>query len=327
MNNMHLVDLKSKDLKREAIRKGFGRGLLQAGKDNENVVALCADLTNSTVINLFAEAFPERYVEVGIAEQNLVTVASGMAAMGKIPFTSSYAAFSPGRNWEQFKTTACINNMPVKIVGSHAGLFTGPDGATHQMLEDIALMRCLPNNIVLVPCDSVEAEKATLALAKVPSPGYIRVARDVSAVLTTPDTPFEIGKAQVFSSGTDITICACGTMVEQAMLAAEILFNDGIDAEVINVSTIKPFDSQTIIDSAKKTGTVITIEEAQINGGLGSAVAETLGENHPVPLTRMGMKDRFGESGTPAELLDYFGLTAKHIAIAAHESIQRKKAQ
>ncbi len=324
MSNMHILDILGEDIQQEAIRKGFGRGLLQAGKDDENVVALCADLTESTVINVFAKEFPERYIEVGIAEQNLVTVASGMARMGKIPFTSSYAAFSPGRNWEQYKTTACLNNMPVKIVGSHAGLMTGPDGATHQMLEDIALMRCLPNNVVLVPCDSVEAEKATLALAKDPRPGYIRIARDVSAVFTTKETPFEIGKAQIFSEGKDVTICACGTMVAQALLAAEILFKDGIDAEVINVSSIKPFDGLTVVESASKTGAVITIEEAQINGGLGSAVAEVLGEECPVPLRRMGMRDRFGESGTPSELFEFFGLTGKHIAMAAHEIIKRK---
>ncbi len=324
MNNLHLVDLTSGEVKMEPIRKGFGRGLLEAGKINDQVVALCADLTGSTQISLFAEAFPERFIEVGVAEQNLVTVAAGLAAMGKIPFTSSYAAFSPGRNWEQFKTTACINNQPVKIVGSHAGLYTGPDGATHQMLEDIALMRCLPNNVVVVPCDSVEAEKATLALAADKRPGYIRLARDSSAVLTTDKTPFEIGKAQVFSEGSDVTIVACGTMVFQALQAAEQLFLDGIDAEVINMSTIKPFDAVTLIQSARKTGAVITVEEAQINGGLGSAVAEALGEEFPVPLKRMGVKDRFGESGTADELLNHFGLTSSHIAIQAHAIVKNK---
>ena len=324
MSNLHLVDITNGDVKMEAIRKGFGRGLLQAGKDDERVVALCADLTGSTQMNLFAEAFPERFVEVGIAEQNLVTVASGLAAMGKIPVTSSYAAFSPGRNWEQFKTTACLADRPVKIIGSHAGLYTGADGATHQMLEDIALMRVLPNNVVLVPCDSVEAEKAMLALAKDPHPGYIRIAKADSAIITTADTPFEIGKAQVFSQGRDVTICATGTMVYQALVAAEMLYKDGIDAEVINVSTIKPFDSVTVLTSARKTGAVITVEEAQIVGGLGSAVAEVLGEELPVPLKRLGVRDRFGESGTPSELLEFFGLTGKHIAMAAHEIVKRK---
>lgn len=324
MSNLYLVDVHSADLVQEPIRKGFGRGLVEAGKQNDQVVALCADLTESTQIHLFAKEFPERYIEVGIAEQNLVTVAAGLAAMGKIPFTSSYAAFSPGRNWEQYKTTACLNNQPVKIVGSHAGLYTGPDGATHQMLEDIALMRVLPNNVVIVPCDSVEAEKATLALAADSRPGYIRIARDSSAVITTAKTPFEIGKAQVFSIGSDVTIIACGTMVYQALEAAEQLYNDGIDAEVINMATIKPFDAVTVLNSARKTRAVITVEEAQINGGLGSAVAECLSENLPTPLIRMGVKDRFGESGTPAELLNYFGLTGKHIAMQAHEIVKKK---
>ncbi|NDG28938.1 transketolase family protein [bacterium] len=323
MRDLHIVDISSNDIVYEPIRKGFGRGLVEAGRQNDQVVALCADLTESTQIHLFAKEFPERYIEVGIAEQNLVTVAAGLAAMGKIPFTSSYAAFSPGRNWEQYKTTACINNQPVKIVGSHAGLYTGPDGATHQMLEDIALMRVLPNNVVIVPCDSIEAYKATLALSQDKRPGYIRLARDNSAVMTTDDTPFQIGKAQVFSPGQDVTIIACGTMVYQALLAAEMLYHDGIDAEVINVATIKPLDTDTILASAKKTGCVITVEEAQINGGLGSAVAEVLSENYPLPLMRMGVKDRFGESGTPAELLEYFGLTAKHIALQAHSIVKK----
>ena len=323
-NNLYLVDITAGDIKMEPIRKGFGRGLLEAGKQNDQVVALCADLTGSTQISLFAESFPDRYIQVGIAEQNLVTVAAGLAAMGKIPFTSSYAAFSPGRNWEQFKTTACLNNQPVKIVGSHAGLYTGPDGATHQMLEDIALMRVLPNNVVVVPCDSIEAEKATLALAADKRPGYIRLARDSSAVITTDKTPFEIGKAQIFSPGRDVTIIACGTMVYQALEAAEQLFRDGIDAEVINMSTIKPFDGVTVVNSARRTGAVLTIEEAQINGGLGSAVAEVLGEECPVPLKRMGMRDRFGESGTPTELLNHFGLTGKHIALQVHDLIKKK---
>jgi transketolase len=267
MSDLHLVDISKDDFTSEPIRKGFGRGLLEAGKLNDQVVALCADLTGSTQISLFAEAFPERFIEVGIAEQNLVTVAAGLAAMGKIPFTSSYAAFSPGRNWEQFKTTACLNNQPVKIVGSHAGLYTGPDGATHQMLEDIALMRVLPNNVVVVPCDSIEAEKATMALSQDKRPGYIRLARDSSPILTTKQTPFEIGKAQVFSPGKDVTIVACGTMVYQALEAAEQLFKEGIDVEVINMSTIKPFDSVTLLNSVKKTGAVITVEEAQLMAG------------------------------------------------------------
>ncbi len=322
MSDMHLANYLNGPIS-EPIRKGFGRGLLQAGKDEPKVVALCADLAGSTQISLFAEAFPERFIEVGIAEQNLVTVAAGMAAQGFIPFTSSYAAFSPGRNWEQFKTTACLNNMPVKIVGSHAGLYTGPDGATHQMLEDIALMRVLPNNVVVVPCDSIEAEKATLALAKDPRPGYVRLARDASVVVTTADTPFVLGKANVLCEGSDVTIFACGTMVYQALVAANILLKDGISAEVINVATIKPLDDETILASLQKTGKAITVEEAQIAGGLGGAICELASSTMPVPIVRMGVKDRFGESGTPSELLEYFGLTGKHIAMTAHQMCQK----
>lgn len=311
------------DITKEPNRKGFGRGLLEAGKQNENVVAACADLTESTQISLFAEAFPERFIEIGVAEQNLVTVGSGLAAMGKIPFVSSYAAFSPGRNWEQIRTTICLNDRPVKIVGAHAGLYTGMDGATHQMLEDIAIMRVLPNMVVVAPCDSVEAEKATLALAADKRPGYIRLAREPIPVITTKTTPFELGKAYVYASGDDLTLIATGTMTYQALVAAEMLFKDGIDVEVIHCPTIKPLDSETILKSVKKTKRVITIEEAQINGGLGGAVSELLAESFPVPLKRLGVQDKFGESGTPEQLLEHHGLTPKHIAMAAHQIMNR----
>ncbi len=319
MSNLHLLD--HKDWGSEAIRKGFGRGLVKAAELDDQVVALCADLTESTQIGPFAEAFPDRFVEVGIAEQNLVTVASGMAKMGKIPFTSSYAAFSPGRNWEQIRTTICLNNQPVKIVGSHAGLYTGPDGATHQVLEDVALMRVLPNMVVLVPGDSVEAEKATLALAKDSRPGYLRLARDNSAVMTSADTPFEIGRAYVFSPGQDLTIIANGTMTSVALLAAEKLFHDGIDAEVIHCPSVKPLDNATILTSVKKTKRVITIEEGQVAGGLGGAIAELLSEHLPVPIIRMGVKDVFGQSGMPQELLEHYGLTPKHLILQAHNLV------
>lgn len=248
MSNLHLLDMK--DWGKESNRKGFRTGLIKAGEQNDQVVALCADLTGSIQMDGFAEKFPDRFVEVGIAEQNLVTVASGMAAMGKIPFTASYAAFSPGRNWEQIRTTICLNNQPVKIVGAHAGLYTGPDGATHQILEDVALMRVLPNMVVIVPSDSVETEKATIALAQDNRPGYLRLARDAFPVITTEQTPFEIGRAYVFSPGQDVTIIANGTMTSVAMEAAEKLFHDGIDAEVIHCPTVKPLDSATILTSA-----------------------------------------------------------------------------
>lgn len=323
MSSYHLANM-HEDLASEPIRKGFGRGLKKAGEENENVVALCADLTDSTQMNLFKEAFPERFVEIGIAEQNLVTVSSGLAAMGKIPFCSSYAAFSPGRNWEQIRTTICLNDMPVRIIGSHAGVSVGPDGATHQMLEDIALMRVLPNMIVLAPGDSLESERATLALSIDKRPAYMRLAREATPIITTASTPFEIGKAYVYSEGRDITLVSTGTMTYQALKAAHALYHDGIDIEVIHCPTIKPLDNATILASARKTGRVMTCEEAQINGGLGGAVAEMLGENYPVPMTRIGIHDSFGESGTPDELFDHFKLTAKHIMLAAHELMERK---
>lgn len=318
MTHLHLADYLSDEIVNEPIRKGFGRGLLAAGQANTQVVAACADLTESTQMHLFRDAFPERFIEIGIAEQNLVTVGSGLAAMGKVPFVSSYAAFSPGRNWEQIRTTICLNNQPVKLIGSHVGLMTGPDGATHQMLEDIALMSVLPNMVVIAPGDSIEAEKATLAMAEDKRPNYMRVARDASPIITTEKTPFMIGKAYVFSEGRDITIISTGTMTYQALIAAEQLFKDGIDAEIIHMPTIKPIDAVTVLSSAEKTGAVITVEEAQLHGGLGGAVAELLAEHHPVPMRRMGVNDRFGESGTPKELFELHGLTAKHIALKAH---------
>lgn len=323
MSDMFLLDLNGK-LENEPIRKGFGKGLMQAGKLDINVVAACADLTDSTQMNLFRDEFPDRFIEVGVAEQNLVTVGSGLAAMGKIPFVSSYAAFSPGRNWEQIRTTICLNDQPVKVIGSHAGVSVGPDGATHQMLEDIALMRVLPNMVVIVPGDSVEAEKATLAMAKDKRPNYLRLAREATPVFTTDKTPFEIGKAYVFEKGIDITLIATGTMTYQALLAAEKLYKNGIEAEVIHVPTIKPLDTETILKSVRKTGAVVTAEEGQIIGGLGGAIAELLSEEHPTPIARVGMKDQFGESGVPAELLAHFGLDAKHIQLAAHHVLDKR---
>jgi len=320
MTTMHLIsDIRNKDIAQEPIRAGFGRGLVLAGQQNEHVVAACADLTDSTKMGDFAKAFPERFVEIGIGEQNLVTIGAGLAAGGKIPFVSSYAAFSPGRNWEQIRTTICLNDRPVKIIGSHAGVSVGPDGATHQMLEDLALMRALPNMVVIAPCDSVEAEKATLAMAADRRPNYMRLAREKTPIVTTEKTPFEIGKAYVFHEGTDVTIIATGTMTYQAMVAADMLKKDGITAEVVHVPTIKPLDTNTILKSVEKTGAVITAEEAQVNGGLGGAIAELLSEELPTPLIRIGMRDQFGESGEPSELVEHFGLTATHIAMAAHQ--------
>lgn len=302
------------DVEQEAIRAGFGRGLVRAGRADHRVVALCADLTESTHMDGFAKEFPERFVEIGVAEQNLVTAAAGMALAGKIPFVSSYAAFSPGRNWEQIRTTICLNQTNVKIAGSHAGVSVGPDGATHQMLEDIALMRVLSGMRVIVPCDSIEAEKATAAIAASDGAAYIRLAREKTPVITTAETPFDLAKAAVLREGRDITMIACGPMVYQALMAAEELAAEGIEAEVINCAVVKPLDRETILASVRKTRSALTAEEAQAAGGLGGAIAELLSESDPVPLLRVGMQDCFGESGKPNELLEHFKLTAPHIA-------------
>lgn len=306
----------------EPIRAGFGRGLRAAGEANPNVVALCADLTESTQMHLFRDAFPERFIEIGVAEQNLVTVAAGLARVGKVPFTSSYAAFSPGRNWEQIRTTIALNDMPVKVIGSHAGISVGPDGATHQMLEDIAIMRAMPNMVVIAPGDSIEAEKATRAMAESGKPAYMRLAREKTPVFSTEESPFEIGKAYVLWKGHDITLVGTGTMTYQLLVAAKWLEKHGVSAEVVHAPTVKPLDDETILASVKKTGRALTAEEAQIKGGLGGAVAELLSEKLPTPLKRIGMQDRFGESGSPAELLDHFGLTGAKIAQQAKEFVE-----
>ncbi|MDK2899382.1 MAG: transketolase [Patescibacteria group bacterium] len=302
------------DVELDTIRSGFGRGLKKAGELDNKVVALSADLTDSTQVGLFRDAFPNRFIQVGIAEQNLVTVASGLASAGKIPFASSYAAFSPGRNWEQIKTTIALNEQPVKIVASHAGLGVGPDGATHQMLEDIAMMRVMPNMIVIAPGDSIEAEKATLAIAKNNKPSYLRLAREKTPIISTNESPFEIGKAYILREGYDVSLMGTGTMTYQLLVAANILSNHGINAEVVHVPTIKPIDGDIILTSARRTGRVVTAEEAQIAGGFGGAVAEILSEKLPTPLLRIGVHDRYGESGQPSELIEHFGLTGEHIA-------------
>lgn len=325
MNDLHLVpNVRDENITKEPIRAGFGVGLVQAAERDENIVGVCADLTDSVKMGEFAKAFPERFVQVGIGEQNLVTLGSGLAAMGKLPFVGAYAAFSPGRNWEQIRTTLALNEQPVKVVGSHAGISVGPDGATHQSLEDMALMRVVPNMIVLAPCDSLEAKRATLALAQDKEhPAYMRLGREKTPVITTEETPFEIGKAYVFREGHDVTLVATGTMTYQAMVAAEILAGDGVSAEVVHVPTLKPLDGETIVASARKTRAVVTVEEHEVIGGLGGAVAELLGEEEPTRMKRLGMQDRFGESGEPMELFEHFGLTGPHIAMAAHELLSK----
>ncbi|MEK9155613.1 MAG: transketolase C-terminal domain-containing protein [Patescibacteria group bacterium] len=316
-------NLFAKDISRAATRDGFGRGLVEAGKKNEAVVTLCADLTESTRVLEFKQAFPDRFIQMGVAEQSLAAIASGMALAGKIPFIASYAAFSPGRNWEQIRTTGCLQNVNLKIVGNHAGVSVGPDGATHQMTEDIALMRVLPNMMVLSPCDAIEAEKATIAAATIDGPVYIRLSREASPTFTTKKTPFEVGKAQVLTKGDDVAIIATGPLVYEALKAARDLKKMEIDARVINCATIKPLDSETIVKAAKECGAIVTLEEAQIAGGFGGAICELLAEEFPVPVIRLGLHDEFGQSGTAAELLEHYQLTAPWIVKAAKEVIKK----
>jgi transketolase len=270
-------------------------------------------LKDSTRVNKFAEKFPKRYVEIGVAEQNLVTVASGLAALGKIPFASSYTAFCPGRCWEQIRTTICYNNQNVKIIGAHAGISVGPDGATHQALEDLALMRSLPNMIVVVPADYEQTKKATKAIAAYNGPAYMRFARNKTEQMTTTKTPFKIGKAQILKDGKDVALIGAGPMVFECLKAAEKLKEKGINAMVVNLHTIKPLDCGTLLAVAKKCKKIVTVEEAQILGGLGGAVAEFLSQNYPVPLKIIGVKDRYGESGEPEELLKEFGLSYDNV--------------
>lgn len=314
------------DVEQVPIRQGFGEGLLKAGEKNPQVVGLCADLTESTKMNLFAEKFPNRFIQVGVAEQNLASVASGLAAMGKIPFISSYAMFSPGRNWEQIRTTICYNDRPVKIAGSHAGISVGPDGGTHQAIEDIAITRVLPRMIVISPCDSLEARKATLASVETGTPVYLRLAREKTPVITTEKTPFKIGRAEIYwiSDLPKAGIIATGALLYKALSAARELKGNGIEVEVMNLSTIKPLDEKAIVEFAKKAGRIVTVEEHQIRGGMGSAVAECLAKNFPVPIEFIGVDDQFGQSGTPDELIEYYGMGTKHIISAVEKILKRK---
>ena len=310
------------------IRKGFGQGLLLSGEQNKNVVALCADLTESTCMNVFADKFPERFVEIGIAEQNLVTTASGMSAMGKIPFCSSYAMFSPGRNWEQIRTTIAYNDRKVVIVGSHAGISVGPDGGTHQALEDIALMRIIPNMNVISPCDSIEAEKATIELSKIKEPAYLRLAREKTPVVTTKETPFVIGKSEIYWMPevglAEVGIIVTGALTYQALVAAKELETEGIKTKVLNLSSIKPIDKDAIISLAKETKALVTVEEHQIAGGMGSAVAEVVAGDYPVPIEFIGVKDKFGQSGTQTELIKHYGMDKDSIKEAVRKVLKRK---
>lgn len=311
------------DIEKVATRVGFGSGLLKAGGIDQSVVGLCCDLTGSTKMDSFANKFPERFVQIGVAEQNMASVASGMAAMGKIPFISSYAMFSPGRNWEQIRTTICYNDSNVKIVGSHAGISVGPDGGTHQALEDIALMRVLPNMSVVYPCDYLQAHKATLWAAKYPKPAYIRLAREATPVITTEDTLFEFGKAQIIfetkakrgiiGKKKTLGIISSGPLLYNALMVAKKISKEGYGVRLLNIHTIKPLDEKALLDLALISNAVLTIEAHQRAGGLGSSISEFLSQNYPVKMKIMGVDDKFGQSGTPDELIEHYGLGVENI--------------
>ncbi|MBI1908401.1 transketolase family protein [Candidatus Uhrbacteria bacterium] len=313
------------DIPQLPTRNGFGDGLVVAGEKDNRIVVLCADLTESTRVEAFKKAYPERFVQMGVSEQSLAAIAAGMALAGKVPFIASYACFSPGRNWEQLRTTAALSETNVKIAGAHAGVSVGPDGATHQMTEDIALMRVLPNMTVLVPCDAIETRKATIAAAAIDGPVYIRFARDKSPVFTTDATPFAVGTAQVFRKGDDVAIIACGPLVHEALKAAQELATLGIEARVINNVSVKPMDEKTILDAAKQCGAIVTVEEAQAAAGMGSAVCELVTSEYPCPVERVGLQDEFGQSGTPPELLQHYKLTAPWIVKAVQKVVKKKQ--
>lgn len=305
-------------------RDGYGMGLLQLCEQNEKVMVLDADVSASTRTAWVSKQYPEHFLNLGISEQDLVGTAAGLALGGITPFVSTYGVFLSGRAWDQIRTTVCYNNLNVKFGGAHAGISVGPDGATHQALEDIAITRVLPNMTVVAPCDYLEAKKAVLAAAQWEGPVYIRFGREAVPVITQEDTPFEIGKARVLREGTDVALIACGAMVHEAQQAALFLAEEGIESRVIDLHTIKPLDEACILNCAKICGAVVTAEEHQIHGGLGSAVAEFLVENCPTVVEFVGIRDQYGQSGQPSELMELYGLTAKHIVEAAKHALQRK---
>ncbi|MEK7060597.1 MAG: transketolase C-terminal domain-containing protein [Patescibacteria group bacterium] len=317
------------DVPQASTRDGFGHGVVEAGKSDSRVVVLCADLKESTRADIFEKEFPERFIEMGVAEQNMAGVAAGMARTGKIPFIASYAVFNPGRNYEQIRTTIALNNVPVKICGMHAGVSVGPDGATHQMLEDIGMMRMLPNMTVIAPCDAEEARKAVVASAKTDTPVYLRFGRVDTPVFTTSETPFQIGKALILWEPDDgkqkpeVAILATGSLSYSALCAARALAGDGVETLVLHVPTVKPLDAEAVLDAARRAGRVITVEEHQAAGGFGSAVAELLSDRHSVPVKRLGIHDQFGQSGSPDELLAHYGLDSANIEKTVHALVAR----
>ncbi len=313
-----------KDVEQAGTRDGYGQGLMELGETNQDVVVLTADLAESTRVEEFGKKYPGRFVECGVAEQNMMGIAAGLALSGKIPFVSSYAVFSPGRSWDQLRVSVCYTQANVKVAGAHTGISVGPDGATHQALEDIAIVRTLPNIVVEVPCDVNEARKTTLAAAKHKGPFYFRFGRDKTPVITSKDAPFEVGKAEVLRDGDDVTIVACGPLVFQSLLAADQLDKKGISVRVINNHTIKPIDTLTLAKAAKETGAIVTVEEHQVMGGMGSAVAEALAKTYPVPMEFIGMQNTFGESGTGAQLYEKYSMSTDAIIAAVQSVIKRK---
>lgn len=318
-------NLFSKNIEQKPTRFGYGSGIVKAAAKNTNVVVLCADLTESTRSAEFKRLFPERFIQMGVQEQLLAALASGLALAGKVPFVTSYAMFCPGRAWEQIRTNLCLNNTSVKIIGSHAGVSVGPDGATHQAIEDIAIMRVIPNITVIAPCDVHEAEKATEAIANWEGPCYVRLTREKSPVFTTEQTPFTIGKANILREGKDVAIIACGPLTHRALQAAEELRKQNLEVMVVNMHTIKPLDEKTLLEAAKRCQAIVTLEEHQVAGGLGGAVAETLGRLRPTPIEFVGVRDRFGESGDPNELIEHFGMGVSAIKTAIKKVLKRKK--
>lgn len=312
------------DIEQISTRNGFGEGLLELGEMDENVVVLTADLKESTKVDGFAKKYPERFVECGVAEQNMMGVAAGLALYGKVPFVSSYATFSPGRNWDQLRVSVCYSMANVKVAGCHTGVSVGPDGATHQALEDVAITRVLPNLIVVVPCDALEARKCVVALGRTKGPAYFRLGRSNTPVITTQQTPFQIGKAEIFKEGKDVAIIATGPALYSGLVAAMELEKENVSVMVINNHTIKPIDEQTIIQAAKKCGAVVTLEEHQIMAGCGSAVCEVLAQNYSVPVEMVGMPNSFGESGQPEELLKKYGMDKETIKEAVRKVLKRK---
>ncbi len=314
-------------IEKKATRDGFGEALVKIAGDDDRIVGLTGDLAESTRVLDFAKKFPERFVECGVAEQNMMGVAAGLALAGKIPFAASYATFSPGRNWDQVRVSVCYSNANVKIVGAHTGVSVGPDGATHQALEDIAITRVLPNLTVVQPIDSIEAAKATVAISHVDGPAYLRLTREKTPLITTPDSPFELGKANILKEGSDVAIIGCGPILYNGLRAALDLEKENISVMVINNHTIKPIDKNLVVWAAKLTNAIVTIEEHQIVGGLGSCVAEVLSKQYPVPIEMIGMNDSFSESGTPEQLFEKYGMSVQTIKKAIKKVIDRKQSK